>query len=132
MPNNFAYDEPMPAGCVRLTALANYDHWTRLDARAYGDAKREWHRRLIASATRFVPDFQASIVATDFFTPRTIWRFTGHENGAVYGCPEKRYDGTTCLENLFLCGTDQGLVGIVGALLSGIAMANRHVLKDDG
>jgi len=86
---------------------------------------------MIASATRFVPDFQASVVATDFFTPRTIWRFTGHENGAVYGCPEKCYDGTTPLKNVFLCGTDQGMVGIVGTLVSGIGIANRYVLMND-
>ena len=41
--------------------------------------------------------------------------------------PEKRYDGTTHLENLFLCGNDQGLVGIVGTMLSGIThRRNRH------
>jgi hypothetical protein len=27
-----------------------------------------------------------------------------------------------------VCGTDQGYLGIIGALLSGIAMANRHAL----
>jgi hypothetical protein len=29
-----------------------------------------------------------------------------------------------------VCGTDQGLVGIVGALISGITMANRHLLRE--
>ena len=62
------------------------------------------------------------------FTPATIQRFTGRAAGAVYGSPEKRYHGTTHLKNLFLCGSDQGLVGVVGALLSGITMANRHLL----
>jgi len=28
-----------------------------------------------------------------------------------------------------LCGTDQGMLGIVGSMLSGIAAANRHVLQ---
>jgi phytoene dehydrogenase-like protein len=132
VPNNFAYDEPMPVGCVRLTALANYDRWVRLAPEAYREAKRECYRSMLSAATRFVPDFQAAVVATDVFTPTTICRFTGHENGAVYGCPEKRYDGRTHLENLLLCGTDQGLVGIVGTLLSGISVANRYVLKDEG
>jgi hypothetical protein len=27
---------------------------------------------------------------------------------------------------LFLCGTDQGLAGIVGSMLSGINVANMH------
>jgi hypothetical protein len=63
------------------------------------------------------------------FTPTTIRRYTGHEHGAVYGAAEKRYDGTTHLDNLFVCGTDQGLVGIVGSMISGITIANRHLLK---
>jgi phytoene dehydrogenase-like protein len=77
---------------------------------------------------RFIPDFRRNVIDTDIFTPKTIQRFTSHDNGAVYGAPEKRLDGTTHLKNLFLCGTDQGFVGIVGAIVSGISMANRHCL----
>jgi phytoene dehydrogenase-like protein len=62
------------------------------------------------------------------FTPRTVERYTGHREGAIYGSPVKHPDGATALANLHLCGTDQGLLGIVGAMLSGIGMANRHVL----
>ena len=64
------------------------------------------------------------------FTPTTIRRYTWHNNGAVYGAPEKRFDGTTHLDNLFLCGSDQGFVGIVGAIVSGIPIANKHCLRD--
>ena len=60
-------------------------------------------------------------------TCRKYW--TGHLNGAVYGMPNKRKTGRTHLENLFICGNDQGFLGIVGAMLSGISMANLHVLK---
>jgi hypothetical protein len=28
-----------------------------------------------------------------------------------------------------LCGTDQGFVGIIGAIMSGISIANRHCLR---
>ena len=34
--------------------------------------------------------------------------------------------GVAPISNLFLCGTDQGFLGIVGSMLSGIAMANAH------
>ena len=78
---------------------------------------------------RFLPDFRPAVIDSDMFTPCTIRRFTGHENGAVYGAPEKQWTGTTHLKNLFICGTDQGLVGIIGAIISGISMANRHVLR---
>ena len=66
------------------------------------------------------------------FTPMTIRRFTGHENGAIYGAPHKQLDGMTGIQNLYLCGTDQGYLGIVGALVSGVSMANRHCLKAEG
>jgi hypothetical protein len=77
-------------------------------------AKLGWYDKMVAAAMRFVPDFRDAVMETDMFTPTTIRRYTGHENGAIYGTPEKRYDGTTHLSNLFLCGNDQGLVGIVG------------------
>ena len=63
------------------------------------------------------------------FTPRTITRFTGHLAGAIYGSPFKQRQGRTALANVYLCGTDQGFLGIVGAMLSGISMANYHILQ---
>ncbi len=128
-PNNFDYDQPLDEGVLRTTALANYDLWSALEPDDYQAAKRDWYARIVESATRFVGDFRPRVVATDMFTPTTVKRFTGHENGAVYGAPDKRLNGTTHLKNLFLCVTDQGFVGIIGAMFSGIAMANRHLLN---
>lgn len=133
-PNNFAYgnavDEKEIAGTIRITALANFDYWQGLDEHAYRLEKLRWYDRITDSAVRFVPDYRGRVLDTDMFTPTTIVRFTGHDNGAVYGAPEKQLDGRTHLENLFVCGTDQGFVGIVGSILSGISMANQHCLKD--
>ncbi len=128
-PNNFLYEEPLAEGCLRVTCLANYDRWCELKEADYRRQKLRWYDEVVDTATQFVPDFRSHVVATDTFTPTTIRRFTGHENGAVYGAPQKQYQGTTRLENLFLCGTDQGLVGIIGAIVSGITMANRHLLN---
>jgi phytoene dehydrogenase-like protein len=72
------------------------------------------------------------VIAKDMFTPLTIERFTGHLGGAVYGAPQKSRSGQTHLSNLFIAGTDQGFLGIVGAMLSGISIANRYVLKENG
>ena len=77
-----------------------------------------------------MPDFRGHVIDTDMFTPTTIRRFTSHDNGAVYGAPQKRLEGTTHLKNLFLCGTDQGFVGIIGSIVSGISMANKHCLRE--
>lgn len=116
-------------GTMRITVLANYDYWNGLSDEEYELEKHRWYDRIIESAVRFVPDYRSRVIDTDMFTPTTITRFTGHDNGAVYGAPEKQLDGTTHLDNLFVCGTDQGFVGIVGSIVSGIGMANLHCLK---
>ncbi len=129
-PNNFDYGQSLGDGTMRITTLANQDHWNGLDEHDYRLEKLRWYDRITDSAVRFVPDFRSRVVDTDMFTPSTIVRFTGHDNGAVYGSPEKQFDGRTHLDNLFVCGTDQGFVGIVGSILSGISMANQHCLRD--
>jgi hypothetical protein len=113
----------LPDGVMRITALADYD---RLDVAAGGGVPgreaslvRPQYR---ASAVRFVPDYRRYVdrhghVHThgpSTASPGTTTvRFTGRLG--------KRLDGTTHLDNLFLCGTDQGFVGIVGAIVSGIS-----------
>ena len=132
-PNNYVYDPDdgqLPDGIIRISALADFDSWASLSPEQYRLEKLRWYDRTVESAVRFIPDYRASVVDTDMFTPTTIRRFTCHKNGAVYGAPDKRLDGTTHLDNLFICGTDQGFVGIVGAIVSGISIANRHCLRD--
>ncbi|MCC7474590.1 MAG: NAD(P)/FAD-dependent oxidoreductase [Pirellulales bacterium] len=128
-PNNFAYDTPLDDNTIRITALANFDRWNTLEEPRYRLEKLRWYDRIAESAARFVPDYRGHVVDTDMFTPTTIVRYSGHENGAVYGAPKKQLDGRTHLENLFICGTDQGFVGIIGSITSGIAMANMHCLR---
>ncbi|MCY3019881.1 MAG: NAD(P)/FAD-dependent oxidoreductase, partial [Planctomycetota bacterium] len=128
-PNNFDYPAPLEEGVVRITNIANYDLWAELPDSEYGARKQAWYERSVAAVLNFVPDFRRHVRCVDIFTPRTIHRYTGHANGAVYGCPHKRPDGRTHLGNLFLCGTDQGLLGIIGAMLSGITIANLHGLR---
>ena len=128
-PNNFQYDEPLPEGIIRLTALANADYWMSLPEDEYAAQKTAWFDRMVAAATRYIPDYRGKVIDTDVFTPKTIKHFTGHVNGCVYGSPVKRLDGTTHLKNLYLCGTDQGYLGIVGSMFSGVTIANLHLLE---
>jgi len=130
-PNNYREHDHLPEGVFRVTWLANYDRWAPLGDEAYAAAKRAYHQPFLARATAFMPDAAGHVVAGDMFTPRTIRQYTGHINGAVYGSPRKVRDGRTRLRNLYLCGTDQGYLGIIGAMLSGITMANLHVLAND-
>ncbi len=124
-PNNYAYEEGnLTEGSLRFTALANYQGWAALSTGEYAASKAEWYDRMLAAAVRHVTDFRSHIVAHDMFTPTTVVRFTGHDQGAVYGAPQKRYDAKTPFEGLLICGSDQGYVGIVGTITSGIQVAN--------
>ena len=136
LPNNFEFGpgQQLPEGIFRVTCLANFEAWASLSEPEYQAAKQQWYADVQKSSRRFLPPvgesaIQYATLATDMFTPRTITKFTGHFGGAIYGSPVKNRQGRTTLRNLYLCGTDQGFLGIVGAMLSGISMANYHVLQ---
>jgi phytoene dehydrogenase-like protein len=136
LPNNFDFgpERTLPEGVFRVTCLANYEQWAHLPEVTYRAEKARWFAEVQHSARRFLPavddaTLAAATVTTDMFTPRTITKFTGHLGGAIYGAPAKNRQGRTALANLYLCGTDQGFLGIVGAMLSGISMANYHILQ---
>lgn len=129
-PNNFAYTEPLEENMIRITALANYDLWRKLSPEEYRRQKLLWYERTLESAARFIPDFRRHVVDVDMFTPLTIQRYTGRERGAIYGASDKKYDGLTPFKNLFVCGADQGMVGVIGALVSGVSIANKYALAD--
>ena len=135
-PNNFEFGagRVLPEGIFRVTCLADYDHWANLEEEDYRADKARWFAAIQRSARRFLPavddgSLAAATVATDMFTPRTITKYTGRFAGAIYGATVKNRQGRTALSNLYLCGSDQGFLGIVGAMLSGISMANYHILQ---
>ena len=130
---NFGSERTMPEGIVKITCLANYSHWAALPRETYVEAKKDWYDKMLNRALSYYPQCKSeallqSLVQHDMFTPKTIKRYTGHLNGAIYGSPTKNVAGVTSVGNLYLCGTDQGFLGIIGAMLSGITMANTHIL----
>lgn len=126
--DNYTQHEYGDAGIVRVTCLANHERWSALDDEAYAAAKVEVAREMLAAAGRVALDPRPWTSAFDMFTPKTIHRYTGHLGGAVYGSPIKARDGSLGVDRLHLIGTDQGTLGIIGSLLSGVTAANRHVL----
>jgi phytoene dehydrogenase-like protein len=128
-PNNFGYDD-YDEGVIRITFIANFEKWDELDKKTYLQKKKEVCKEALALIAELFPKFQSNLLYHDVFTPTTITRYTGHFKGAVYGSTQKARDGRTGIKNLFICGTDQGFLGIVGAMLSGISMANLHCLMD--
>ena len=136
-PNNYQYGNgrQLDEGFLRITAMANHDRWCALNNADYLAQKEHWYTELQKVALNILPTSKLCLdqarIASDMFTPRTVRKYTGHLNGAIYGAPDKIKDGRTHLENVYLAGTDQGFLGIIGAMLSGISMANLHVLQGD-
>lgn len=118
---------------LRTTHLANYNCWKNgfLSEKPdeYTEMKAHWSRMTRESVGKIIGNFAENIVYEDTFTPVTIERFTSKLHGAVYGSPIKIKNGKTSYENLFIGGTDQGFLGIVGAMLSGVTVVNQHILK---
>ena len=115
---------------VRVTNAANYDLWQQAaaDREQYSRLKEECGRQSAGAVQRILGDYNQSSVFQDSFTPMTIERFTEKCGGAVYGSPIKIKSGKTPWSNLFIAGTDQGYLGIVGSMLSGVTIVNQHLL----
>ncbi|PIE57698.1 MAG: phytoene dehydrogenase [Desulfobulbus propionicus] len=125
---NFQGLEQMEESQIRVTNAANYSLWQALSSRQYRQEKRRCAHEAVASSSRIIGPYAEDIVFQDSFTPLTIERFTRKKAGAVYGSPVKLATGKTPWKNLYIAGTDQGYLGIVGSMLSGVVMVNTHVL----
>lgn len=131
-PSNYQLEKQLPEGLIRVTNIANYSMWKQLNSAnpdEYYRVKEKLYHESLQEIFKFKPNFKDKIVFSDVFTPHSIERYTWHINGAVYGARTKIKTGKTNFKNLVVCGTDQGFLGIVGALLSGISMANLHGLS---
>lgn len=131
-PNNFTHDD-FDEGVMRVTNIANFDLWKEELSRdprgAYKDQKENVYRQSATILKNCGLSSNYELLFKDIFTPTTIKRYTGHFGGTVYGSIDKSRNGTTPINGLFICGTDQGFLGIVGSMLSGISMANLHILS---
>jgi hypothetical protein len=144
-PENFEGEEPalqqiagqsVSESTVRVTFLASYAGFKALkdlSRQDYLGAKEKVLRaseKLIFNLSQNQNQNQQNFKChfSDVFTPTTITRYTSHLGGGVYGQSQKLLDGSTSTKGLVLCGTDQGFLGVIGSLLSGISMANLHGL----
>ena len=138
MPENYTNpsNKNITESRLRITNPANFDIWSGYNDERYKKEKKESELDMLDRALQHLPNgikqkeiFTDNIKFKDTFTPRTIKRFTNKKNGALYGSPTKSRKGTTKLDNLYISGTDQGYIGIVGAMLGGIAVANNQILR---
>jgi phytoene dehydrogenase-like protein len=89
---------------------------------------------LLATVEKHLPGFREQVAYYELSTPLTVENFTGHREGNIYGFPAspRRFDLAMAparkpLKGLALVGADAGSLGIVGAMMGGVAgVASRH------
>ena len=132
-PGNFQGRRQNDTIQMRITHLANYDKWRDAydnhDKDLYSMMKENWSAQSKKVISKIIGNCSKNIVYEDSFTPVTIERYTSRTQGAVYGSPDKIKDGRTNFANLYIAGTDQGYLGIMGSMLSGVTMVNQHILN---
>ena len=138
IPENYKSPEVASDFKLRITHPANFSKWNALPQEEYQEQKSTFESLLLENGLKYLNNSKDNldslsnrILLSDTFTPKTIKRFTSHENGTLYGSPTKKRDGSTRFRNLYIAGTDQGYIGIVGAMLGGIAIANNRILRSD-
>lgn len=113
--------EPTPAG-----------DWLVLDDAEYEKRKEVARQQVLGKLEERFPGLGGHIVTSEFATPRTMWRYTGNHEGAVYGLAQtveqsnsRRLRNRTPIRGLYLTGawTWSG-GGYEGALMTGIQTAN--------
>jgi phytoene dehydrogenase-like protein len=129
LPDNYQRDDNKGHATVRVTHMANYKMWKELEKKEYLKHKEAVFSEAKALGEKLFSQ-KLDVVFKDVFTPSTIERYTNHFDGTVYGSTTKLRDGKTEIDGLYIIGTDQGFLGIVGSMLSGISMANLHGLME--
>lgn len=129
-PDNYERGNTEGEGVARVTFMANYQKWKDLEKAEYKSNKELVLNDSKNLVEKFIPDLNANIRFSDVFTPTTVEKYTWHKQGTVYGATEKSRNGKTDFENLFVIGTDQGFLGIIGAMLSGISISNLYGLME--
>ena len=97
----------------------------------YESAKGRITQALLDLIERQHPGFRDLVAYAELATPLTFEHFTGAPSGTIYGYPatpdrfrKSWFTPRTPIRNLYLTGTDVAVLGIMGALMGGVATAS--------
>ncbi len=135
---------PEGTHAVKLLSIAPYGYrneWNKTDRRSYQAVKEEVAQRLITHVeSRLIPGLKRKILFHGAATPVTLERYTGNEQGAMYGLAttprqfgRHRPPNRTSIKGLYLAGHyTRPAHGIVGAATSGSFTARTILSKRNG
>jgi all-trans-retinol 13,14-reductase len=97
----------------------------------YESAKDRITQALLDLVEQHRPGFRSLVAYAELATPLTFEHFTAAPLGAIYGYPatpdkfrKPWLAPKTAVKNLYLTGTDASVLGIMGALMGGVATAS--------
>ena len=122
---------------AEIICFVDFEHFTRWQDKpwkkrgeTYESLKQTIAEGMLKLVERHHPGFCQLIATRELSTPLTIRQFTSREQGMMYGLPAvpARYEldwlrPETPVANLYLSGSDVCSLGIVGALMGGVAAA---------
>jgi all-trans-retinol 13,14-reductase len=97
----------------------------------YDSAKDRITQALLDLVEQHHPGFRSLVAYSELGTPLTFEHFTAAPLGAIYGYPatpdkfrKPWLAPRTLIKNLYLTGTDASVLGVMGALMGGVATAS--------
>jgi phytoene dehydrogenase-like protein len=129
LPDNYERENKDGHGHIRVTYMANFNKWNDLSKDDYKKIKNNVYDEALSLSQNLL-DTKVDVLYKDVFSPTTIKKYTSHFDGTVYGSTTKVRNGKSGIDGLYIIGTDQGFLGIVGSMLSGISMANLYGLME--
>lgn len=125
-PENRPFDDN-PNYAIVSSTNANYEDWANLDEETYEKDKEIMIEDTLVSLEKLIPNIREKIDFIDAATPRTVKKYTHHQNGASFGT---KFEGLEVSMNLHK--EIQGLfhAGSVGIIMSGwLGAANYGVIQ---
>lgn len=111
-----------------------FEHWANTTHRQRGEAyealKTTISEGILSAADKVLPSLREAVIYQELSTPLSVEHYTGHPQGTFYGLPAtpERFLGEpirarTPIDGLFLAGQDACTLGIMGAMMGGMAAA---------
>ena len=123
---------------AEIICLTTYDFFQKWKGQPWLKKEQDYHQlkeriaeALIDLVEKHFKGFRALIEYKEISTPLTLEHFTGRMKGSMYGLPatpghykSKWANVKTPIKNLYLTGSDVFFLGIVGAMMGGVATAS--------
>jgi len=127
---------------IQAISIANFEWFKKYEDTTwmkrgdeYLNLKKNFETEMLKTLYKFFPQIEGTIIATEVSTPLSTKNFTNYKTGEIYGLahsPERFklpfLRPKTKIKGLFLTGQDITLVGVSGAMMSGLLCAT-SILK---